>query len=67
MSEKFKLDKCWSTREFNFSSICADKGDYGYGVEIKDYEMQRECWNIGFHYYSELLRAGIIYENGKVK
>lgn len=67
MSKKFKLDKCCGTCEFNFSGICADDGDYGYGGGIEDDIKQRKCWNIGLDYYSALLKEGIIYRNGKVR
>lgn len=67
MKEKFQLDKCCGTCEFNFSGVCADEGDFGYGGNIDDYEKQRECWNIGLDYYSELLKEGIIDDKGNVK
>lgn len=67
MGKKFELNKCCDTCEFNFSGICADDGDYGYGGAIVDDAKQRECWNIGLDYYSELSKKGIINRNGKVR
>lgn len=51
-----KINKSCYTCEFNFSGKCASHGsDYEYGGEIIDFKKQRECWEIGLDYFSELV------------
>ena len=50
-----KIDKCCGTCEFNFGDVCASHGSgNGYGWNIDDYEVQRECWEISLDYSIEL-------------